>query len=133
MDYVCTTIQRCWWWQTSRAAHKTRLQELWAGTQPSMTFDCFKPWEHLPRLFLHVTLKPRKGDNKMEQTKVLLADRDIPRQWYNPGGYATPMRPPFTRRGPARGTQDLAPIFPMNLIELEVSGSAGSISRKRFW
>jgi tryptophan synthase beta chain len=60
----------------------------------------------------------------MEQTKVLLADRDIPRQWYNIlADMPTPMRPPLhPATGQPVGPQDLAPIFPMNLIELEVSG-----------
>ncbi|NPU86016.1 MAG: TrpB-like pyridoxal phosphate-dependent enzyme [Syntrophaceae bacterium] len=59
----------------------------------------------------------------MEQTKILLEDREIPRQWYNIlADVPTPMSPPLH---PATGepvkAEDLAPIFPMNLIEQEVS------------
>jgi len=56
-------------------------------------------------------------------TKVFLSEDEIPRQWYNiqadlPG----PMQPPLHpgTRQPA-GPDDLAPVFPMNLIEQEVS------------
>ncbi len=54
----------------------------------------------------------------MEPMKVLLEDQEIPRQWYNiQADLPTPMRPPLH---PATGKpvhpDDLAPIFPMNLI-----------------
>jgi tryptophan synthase beta chain len=56
-----------------------------------------------------------------EQTKYLLAESDIPTQWVNltsdlPG---TPAPHPATKE--PLGPQDLAPIFPMGLIEQEVS------------
>ncbi|MGV8079062.1 MAG: TrpB-like pyridoxal phosphate-dependent enzyme [Syntrophales bacterium] len=59
----------------------------------------------------------------MEQIKILLEEREIPRQWYNIlADVPTPMSPPLH---PATGqpvkAEDLAPIFPMNLIEQEVS------------
>ena len=59
----------------------------------------------------------------MEQTKVLLADHEIPRQWYNIlADVPTPMSPPLhPGTGKPVGPDDLAPIFPMNLIEQEVS------------
>lgn len=59
----------------------------------------------------------------MEPTKVILADSEIPRQWYNIlADLPTPMSPalhPGTGK-PVR-PEDLAPVFPMNLIEQEVS------------
>ncbi|HBZ56281.1 MAG TPA: TrpB-like pyridoxal phosphate-dependent enzyme, partial [Syntrophobacteraceae bacterium] len=59
----------------------------------------------------------------MELTKVLLADNEIPRQWYNVlADLPTPMNPPLhPGTGKPVGPDDLAPVFPMNLIEQEVS------------
>lgn len=59
----------------------------------------------------------------MEQMKVLLNDDEIPRQWYNiMADLPTPMRPPLhPGTGKPVAAEDLAPIFPMNLIEQEVS------------
>ena len=59
----------------------------------------------------------------MEQVKVTLRDDEIPRQWYNiMADLPTPMNPPLN---PATGQpvkpEDLAPVFPMNLIEQEAS------------
>ena len=59
----------------------------------------------------------------MTDTKYLLAERDIPRQWYNIAvDLPTPLKPPLHpgTRQPV-GPQDLAPLFPMGLIEQEVS------------
>ncbi len=56
-------------------------------------------------------------------TKVLLQEDEIPRQWYNiQADLSSPMQPPLhpVSREPV-GPDDLAPIFPMNLIEQEVS------------
>ncbi|MCE5333456.1 MAG: pyridoxal-phosphate dependent enzyme [Desulfobacteraceae bacterium] len=59
----------------------------------------------------------------MEQVKVLLDDNEIPREWYNIlSDLPTPMSPPLhPGTGKPIGPQDLAPVFPMNLIEQEVS------------
>ncbi|MBW2148964.1 MAG: TrpB-like pyridoxal phosphate-dependent enzyme [Deltaproteobacteria bacterium] len=59
----------------------------------------------------------------MEQVKVLLEEREIPRQWYNIlADMPTPMNPPLhPGTGQPVGPGDLAPIFPMNLIEQEVT------------
>jgi len=59
----------------------------------------------------------------MEQIKVFLDESEMPRQWYNiQADLPTPLRPPLH---PATGqpikAEDLAPVFPMNLIEQEVS------------
>jgi tryptophan synthase beta chain len=59
----------------------------------------------------------------MRETKIVLSDRDIPRQWYNiAADMPNPMKPPLHpgTRQPA-GPEDLSPIFPMALIEQEVS------------
>jgi tryptophan synthase beta chain len=58
-----------------------------------------------------------------EPVKFLLAERDVPTQWVNllvdlPGGPLPPLHPGTLE--PA-GPPDLAPIFPMALIEQEVS------------
>ncbi|MEN6466764.1 MAG: TrpB-like pyridoxal phosphate-dependent enzyme [Syntrophaceae bacterium] len=59
----------------------------------------------------------------MDEIKVFLSDREIPRQWYNiQADLPTPLRPPLhPATGKPVGPQDLAPIFPMPLIEQEVS------------
>ena len=59
----------------------------------------------------------------MQQVKVFLNEADMPRQWYNiQADMPTPMKPPLhPGTGQPVGPDDLAPIFPMNLIEQEVS------------
>ncbi|MBE9546553.1 MAG: TrpB-like pyridoxal phosphate-dependent enzyme [Proteobacteria bacterium] len=59
----------------------------------------------------------------MKQVKVFLNEDEIPRQWYNiQADMPTPMSPPLhPGTGKPVGPDDLAPIFPMNLIEQEVS------------
>jgi tryptophan synthase beta chain len=62
----------------------------------------------------------------METTKFLLSERDIPKQWYNIvpdlGSGMLPVLHPGT--GKPVGPDDLAPIFPMALIQQEVSGES---------
>ena len=59
----------------------------------------------------------------MEVKKVFLPESELPRQWYNIlADMPTPMEPPLhPGTGQPVGPDDLAPIFPMNLIEQEVS------------
>lgn len=58
----------------------------------------------------------------MKQVKVFLDEKDIPRQWYNlAADLPTPMLPPLGPDGNPIGPEMLAPVFPMNLIEQEVS------------
>ncbi|OGJ86353.1 MAG: TrpB-like pyridoxal-phosphate dependent enzyme, partial [Candidatus Raymondbacteria bacterium RifOxyB12_full_50_8] len=58
----------------------------------------------------------------MISRKILLKDEDIPRQWYNlAADLPTPMDPPLGPDGKPIGPEMLAPVFPMNLIEQEVS------------
>jgi tryptophan synthase beta chain len=59
----------------------------------------------------------------MRRTKVVLEDYEIPKQWYNiQADLPKPMLPPLhPGTGQPITAQDLAPIFPMNLIEQEVS------------
>jgi tryptophan synthase beta chain len=59
----------------------------------------------------------------MEQIKVLLDESEMPRQWYNiVADMPTPMKPPLhPGTGKPVSAEDLAPVFPMNLIEQEVS------------
>src|SRR3989304_3067849 len=59
----------------------------------------------------------------MEQIKVELQDDEIPRQWYNiQADLPKPMSPPLNPgTGKPLAPEDLAPVFPMNLIEQEVS------------
>jgi len=59
----------------------------------------------------------------MEQVKVVLQDREIPKKWYNiMADLPTPMKPPLhPGTGQPVTPQDLAAIFPMNIIEHEAS------------
>ncbi|GAB4412207.1 MAG: TrpB-like pyridoxal phosphate-dependent enzyme [Thermodesulfovibrionales bacterium] len=59
----------------------------------------------------------------MQETKVVLSDREIPRQWYNimadmPNLPRPPLHPATLK---PVGPDDLSAIFPMALIEQEVS------------
>ncbi len=57
-----------------------------------------------------------------EQIKVFLNEDEMPRQWYNiQADLAHPLPPPVDKDGKPIGPDALAPIFPMNLIEQEVS------------
>ncbi len=54
--------------------------------------------------------------------KVLLTEEEMPRQWYNiQADLPTPLQPPLGPDGNPIGPEMLAPVFPMNLIEQEVS------------
>ena len=56
------------------------------------------------------------------RTKILLNEDEIPRQWYNlAADLPTPMAPPLGPDGNPISPDMLAPVFPMNLIEQEVS------------
>jgi len=59
----------------------------------------------------------------MPDTKILLHERDIPRAWYNILADApSPPQPPLhPGTGQPVGPDDLAPLFPMDLILQEVS------------
>ncbi|MHC4679233.1 MAG: TrpB-like pyridoxal phosphate-dependent enzyme [Planctomycetota bacterium] len=58
----------------------------------------------------------------MEPVKVLLNESDIPRQWYNlAADLPTPLLPPLGPDGKPVTPDMLTPVFPMNLIEQEVS------------
>ncbi|MCK5783333.1 MAG: TrpB-like pyridoxal phosphate-dependent enzyme [Desulfobacterales bacterium] len=56
----------------------------------------------------------------MEQRKVLLTEDEMPRQWYNILADIK-MNPPLGPDGNPVTPEQLAPVFPMNLIEQEVS------------
>jgi len=59
----------------------------------------------------------------MVQTKFLLDEEEIPKAWYNiQADLSTPLAPPLNpaTKKPV-GPEDLAPIFPMELIKQEVS------------
>jgi tryptophan synthase beta chain len=58
----------------------------------------------------------------MEEIKVMLSEKDIPKQWYNlAADLPNPPLPPLGPDGNPIGPEMLAPVFPMNLIEQEVS------------
>jgi tryptophan synthase beta chain len=58
-----------------------------------------------------------------EHTKITLDESEIPRQWYNviPDLPAPPPPPLHPGTGQPIGPQDLAPLFPMELIRQEVA------------
>src|SRR5499426_4863803 len=60
------------------------------------------------------------------QTKYLLAESELPRRWYNVrADMPNPMQPPL-HPGTLQpvGPDDLAPLFPMELIGQEVTGDS---------
>ncbi len=58
----------------------------------------------------------------MSRVKVFLNEDEVPRQWYNLApDLPTPMQPPLGPDGKPISPDMLAPVFPMNLIEQEVS------------
>src|SRR5210317_751020 len=57
-----------------------------------------------------------------QNQKYLLPESEIPRQWYNLAvDLPSPMLPPLGPDGNPLSPELLAPVFPMNLIEQEVS------------
>ncbi len=55
-------------------------------------------------------------------SKVFLSEADMPRQWYNlAADLPTPLQSPLGPDGNPISPDMLAPVFPMNLIEQEVS------------
>jgi len=58
-----------------------------------------------------------------ETTKFLLSEKDIPRAWYNIQADLPEPLPPIMHPGTGQpvGPEDLAPLFPMELIKQEVS------------
>ena len=56
----------------------------------------------------------------MEARKIMLKEDEIPRQWYNILADIK-LNPPLGPDGNPVKPEDLAPVFPMNLIEQEVS------------
>lgn len=57
-----------------------------------------------------------------ELIKVVLQEEELPRQWYNiQADLPKPIPPPVDKEGNPIGPDALAPVFPMNLIEQEVS------------
>jgi len=59
----------------------------------------------------------------MGPTKILLEEREIPRQWYNIQADLPKPLPPYYHPGTLQplGPADLAPLFPTELIKQEVS------------
>jgi tryptophan synthase beta chain len=59
-------------------------------------------------------------EKKMKKRKILLTEDEIPRQWYNILADIK-LNPPVNKEGNPISGEALAPVFPMNLIEQEVS------------
>ncbi|MEW6087755.1 MAG: TrpB-like pyridoxal phosphate-dependent enzyme [bacterium] len=58
----------------------------------------------------------------MDLKKIHLSESDIPRQWYNlAADFKSPPPPPLGPDGKPVSPDMLSPVFPMNLIEQEVS------------
>jgi tryptophan synthase beta chain len=54
--------------------------------------------------------------------RIPLSEAEMPKAWYNiAADFAKPMPPPLGRDGKPVTAEALAPVFPMNLIEQEVS------------
>ncbi|HSW35904.1 MAG TPA: TrpB-like pyridoxal phosphate-dependent enzyme, partial [Candidatus Limnocylindrales bacterium] len=59
----------------------------------------------------------------MKERKIILSEKEMPKKWYNiQADMPTPMQPPLNpvTKKPA-GPEDLIPLFPMALIEQEVT------------
>ncbi|MFC1452486.1 TrpB-like pyridoxal phosphate-dependent enzyme [Verrucomicrobiota bacterium] len=57
-----------------------------------------------------------------DATRIVLTEDEMPRQWYNiQADLPHPVPPPLGKDGKPIGPDALAPVFPMNLIEQEVS------------
>ncbi len=61
-----------------------------------------------------------------ERTKITLDESEIPRRWYNVlPDLPSPMPPPLhPGTGQPVGPEDLAPLFPMELIRQEVTSDS---------
>ena len=59
----------------------------------------------------------------MSDTKINLSEKELPQQWYNiQADLPSPLQPPMNpKTHEPIGPEDLAPIFPMELIKQEVS------------
>ena len=58
----------------------------------------------------------------MLKNKILLGEKDMPRQWYNlAADFSSPLQPPLGPDGKPVSPEMLGKVFPMNLIEQEVS------------
>ena len=59
----------------------------------------------------------------MDQKKILLSEKDMPKQWYNIQADLPKPLPPVLHPGTGKPIcpDDLAPLFPMDLIMQEVS------------
>jgi len=59
----------------------------------------------------------------MDVNKIVLSERDVPQKWYNIQPDLPEPLPPVIHPGTGKpiGPEDLAPIFPMELIKQEVS------------
>ena len=55
-------------------------------------------------------------------TKAFLTEDEMPRQWYNlAADLPSPLQPPLGPDGNPVSPDMLAPVFPMNLVEQEMS------------
>jgi len=76
-----------------------------------------------PLLFKqNLDYKNPKNSTMSKSKKIILSEKEMPKQWYNiaadlPGT----INPPLGPDGKPIGPEMLAPVFPMNLIEQEVS------------
>ncbi len=58
----------------------------------------------------------------LEDKKIILGEKDIPRQWYNIAADLKPMDPPFnTRTGKIATKEDFMPIFCEDIINQEMT------------
>ncbi|MFN3078115.1 MAG: TrpB-like pyridoxal-phosphate dependent enzyme, partial [Alphaproteobacteria bacterium] len=57
----------------------------------------------------------------MINRKIFLKEEDIPKQWYNLAADLPGLKPPLGADGKPVDPSMLARVFPMNLIEQEVS------------
>ena len=101
------------WWEAKSWPHRDR--EIWYLVRAR------EPGGPQVSCGVAFTLTPDRMKD-MEKVKILLDESEIPRQWYNlAADLPTPMLPPLGPDGKPVSPDMLAPVFPMNLIEQEVS------------
>jgi tryptophan synthase beta chain len=71
-----------------------------------------------------MTIKQKGGKQEMSQYKYVLGEKDLPTHWYNVIADMKQPPPPYRHPGTLDllGPDDLAPVFPAELIMQEVSG-----------
>src|SRR5712692_10950172 len=94
------------------------------GIEPWRGFQRSAGWRRDRQCFAWSIRSPRSREAPMSrQVKYVLQESELPRQWYNVIPDLPPPPPPPLHPGTHQpvGPDDLAPLFPMELIRQEVT------------